>query len=158
MNIFVLDRQPHLAARYHCDKHVVKMCLEYAQILCTVAHSRGYQSGYMPTHAHHPCVLWANRTDDNIYWLADLLAELGEQYEDRYGREHASVAVGLAAYRYVSRDWKLPKSHKMRVTPFAQAMPDKYRNADAVRAYRAYYIGEKADFATWRNGAPKWWR
>ena len=28
MNIFVLDRDPELAAKYHCDKHVCKMILE----------------------------------------------------------------------------------------------------------------------------------
>ena len=33
MNLFVLDRDPRLAARAHCDKHVVKMVLETAQLL-----------------------------------------------------------------------------------------------------------------------------
>ena len=28
MNIFVLDRDPEIAAKYHCNKHVVKMILE----------------------------------------------------------------------------------------------------------------------------------
>ena len=32
MNIFILDRDPVLAAQYQCDKHVVKMVLETAQI------------------------------------------------------------------------------------------------------------------------------
>ena len=36
MNIFVLDYNPQVAAEYHCDKHVVKMILESAQILCAV--------------------------------------------------------------------------------------------------------------------------
>lgn len=35
MNIFVLDPNPRIAAKYHCDKHVVKMILETAQMLCT---------------------------------------------------------------------------------------------------------------------------
>jgi hypothetical protein len=34
MNIFVLDKDPHAAAHYHCDKHVVKMILEAGQMLC----------------------------------------------------------------------------------------------------------------------------
>lgn len=33
MNIFVLDQHPRIAAEMHCDKHVVKMILEYAQLL-----------------------------------------------------------------------------------------------------------------------------
>jgi hypothetical protein len=33
MNIFVLSLDPREAAEYHCDKHVVKMILETAQLL-----------------------------------------------------------------------------------------------------------------------------
>lgn len=45
------------------------------------------------------------------------------------------------------------------LTPFAQAMPDQYKDADAVKAYRAYYIGEKKAFAKWKAGnTPKWWK
>jgi hypothetical protein len=44
------------------------------------------------------------------------------------------------------------------ITDFAQAMPDAYKNQDAVAAYRAYYLGEKARFAKWRMGnIPTWW-
>ena len=35
MNIFYLDTDPVLAAQMQCDKHVVKMILESAQMLCT---------------------------------------------------------------------------------------------------------------------------
>lgn len=35
MNIFVLDRNPFEAAKQHCDKHVVKMIIEYGQMLST---------------------------------------------------------------------------------------------------------------------------
>ena len=35
MNIFFIDRDPVLAARYHCDKHVPKMIVEYAQLMST---------------------------------------------------------------------------------------------------------------------------
>lgn len=35
MNIFYLSKDPELAAQYHCDKHVVKMIIEYAQLLST---------------------------------------------------------------------------------------------------------------------------
>ena len=35
MNVFFLDKDPKLAAEYHCDKHVVKMLIEYAQLMST---------------------------------------------------------------------------------------------------------------------------
>ena len=33
----VLDTDPEIAAKYHCNKHVVKMILESAQMLCAAA-------------------------------------------------------------------------------------------------------------------------
>ena len=35
MNIFVLDKDPVVAAQMQCDKHVVKMIVESAQMLST---------------------------------------------------------------------------------------------------------------------------
>ena len=50
MNIFVLDEDPVVAATMSCDKHVVKMILETAQMLSTVAHSHGHEAPYRATH------------------------------------------------------------------------------------------------------------
>jgi hypothetical protein len=46
------------------------------------------------------------------------------------------------------------------LTEFAQAMPEEYRvTGDAVSAYRAFYVGEKAHFMTWtRRRMPSWFR
>ena len=38
MNIFYLDSDIERVVQFHCDSHVVKMCLETAQILCTALH------------------------------------------------------------------------------------------------------------------------
>ena len=35
MNIFYLDHHTQRCANQHCDKHVVKMIIEYAQLLST---------------------------------------------------------------------------------------------------------------------------
>ena len=35
MNIFYVDRNPVTAAQMMCDKHIIKMILESAQMLCT---------------------------------------------------------------------------------------------------------------------------
>ena len=35
MNIFVLDKNPLSAAHQMCDKHIPKMIVESAQMLCT---------------------------------------------------------------------------------------------------------------------------
>jgi hypothetical protein len=41
MNIFVLDEDPVISAQMQCDKHIVKMPLETAQMLCSVFHRHG---------------------------------------------------------------------------------------------------------------------
>ena len=58
MNIFILDKDPKTAAEYHCDKHVLKMILETAQMLCTAHWETGGQAPYRATHKNHPCTKW----------------------------------------------------------------------------------------------------
>ncbi len=51
-----------------------------------------------------------------------------------------------------------PKIDDVGLTPFAQAMPKKYRiEGDAVTAYRKYYVNEKT-FARWKLKNPYWWK
>jgi hypothetical protein len=88
MNIFYLDTNIQLCSEYHCDKHVVKMILEYAQILCTVLHESGESAPYRPTHKNHPCVLWAGESIENWKWLRDLANALNTEYKFRF--QHAA--------------------------------------------------------------------
>jgi hypothetical protein len=48
----------------------------------------------------------------------------------------------------------LPKG---KLTNFVQAMPEQYKNENAVVAYREYYLNEKARFAKWAySETPDW--
>ena len=151
MNIFILDHSPESSARSQCDKHVVKMILETAQMLCTVAHDNGTDAPYRATHKKHPCTLWAGKSKQNWDWLVKHGLALCQEYTDRYGKTHKSQ-------KHIEwcRDLNLglPETG---LTPFAQAMPSQYKNRCAVTAYRAYYHGEKAGFATWKRNKPSWW-
>ena len=69
MNIFVLHKDPKIAAQMACDKHVIKMILETAQMLCTAARTKGAWAPYKQTHKKHPCTLWAAATKANWVWL-----------------------------------------------------------------------------------------
>mgnify|MGYP006409161793 FL=1 len=153
MNIFVLHEQPDVAAQMLCDKHVVKMILESAQMLCTVAHNHGYDAPYRRTHPKHPCTLWAGKSQENWDWLASHALAMSGEYTRRYGKTHKSRSV---------IDWCLWQGIKIQfpesgLLPFAQAMPPQYKSDCAVTAYRAYYHGEKAKFATWKSEVPQWW-
>ena len=135
MNIFVVDKDPELAATMLCDKHVVKMILETAQMLCTVSRHHGHDMQYRSTHAKHPCNLWLNESMQNWDWLISHGLSMCGEYTKRYGKRHKSHDVIEDCSRLT-----LPLPSRG-LTPFAQAMPDKYKDPCAVTAYRAYYHG-----------------
>lgn len=152
MNIFILDDDIERCAQYHCDKHIAKMILESVQILCTALNKRSISTPYKSTHSNHPCVLWAGQSYDNFEWLIRLTAALNREYRWRYNKpdDHASMKV-LAAI-------ESEQFERIGLLPFAQAMPDKYKNPDdAVAAYRKFYCHDKASFARWtRRATPEW--
>ena len=86
MNIFVVDYDPNKSAQDLCDKHVVKMILETAQMLCA-AHPIG-TAPYKATHLKHPCTLWVARSIDNYEWLLTHGYALCREYTARYGKRH----------------------------------------------------------------------
>jgi hypothetical protein len=164
MNIFVLDADPLVAAKYHNDRHVVKMILESAQLLSTAHHvldgqaARRVRGILRPSHQSHPCARWARSNSGSYQWLHGLMGGLLSEYMARYGRQHvygyppkASLYTRLAVEPY-----GLPKGP---LPPFAQAMPLKYRRPDPVQAYRLYYFYEKSHLACWRapSSVPPWW-
>jgi hypothetical protein len=152
MNIFVLDTDIRKCAEYHADQHVVKMILESAQMLCTVLNENGLHAPYKSTHIHHPCTLWAGASLANWQWLRSLALSLNNEYRYRFDRhmDHSSATI--------ARHLPLPPIEDVGLTEFAQAMPDAYKvPGDAVRAYRQFYVAEKASFAKWtKRSIPEW--
>lgn len=168
MNIFVLDEDPTAAARMHCDRHVVKMILESAQLMCTALWAKSREFGtpfevpYRPTHDRHPCTLWVRESLGNFRWLARLANELGSEHLLRYkpAAPHKSLAVIDRCVQIADAQVRIFRG-AYEQTEFVQCMPDQFRRppGQAVEAYRAYYRTDKQRFATWRTprSAPTWW-
>ncbi len=152
MNIFVLDNDINKCAKYHCSKHVVKIITESAQILCSAYYYTGqeYLSPYKLSHKNHPCCVWARESLSNWLWLRDLGIALYEEYKYRYNnKDHKAGDIIL--------DLKVPNLSDIGLTEFAQAMPEKYKNDDVVKAYRDYYIGDKQHLLQYGNRElPEW--
>lgn len=145
-----------MAAQAHCDKHVVKMILEYAQLLST-AHrlldgDNVPEVLYKVTHKNHPSAVWTRESRDNYIWLYDLFVSLCDEYTSRYGKIHATdKKLRWALY-------KVPKSiPNVGFTSLRLAMPDEYKQACPVASYRAYYKAEKSNIAKWKTNQPTWW-
>jgi hypothetical protein len=152
MNIFVLDTNPKIAAQMHNDKHVVKMILETAQLLCGVHHMTGGDAPYKISHRNHPCSIWARECLENYIWLCDLGLELCVEYTHRYNKRHKSQDI---------IEWCLINTPNIKekgdITPFALAMPDECKIGDAVESYREYYLKYKKDFSKWTNREIPFW-
>lgn len=152
MNIFVLDKNPTIAAMEHCDKHVVKMIVETAQLLCGVHWVIGSKAHYRLTHKNHPCSIWVRECIENYDWLCLLGVNLCYEYTYRYGKVHKTKEI--IDWCMINRP-NLPSLGS--TTEFKLCMPDNYKSECVVSSYRAYYIGEKSKFAVWsKRKKPKW--
>lgn len=152
MNIFILDKNPEKCAKYHVDRHVVKMPLETAQLLCTALKLNGCENvPYKQTHINHPCSVWARKTRNNFKYLAELGLELCKEYTFRYERQHGCKEI---IEQCLENKLFIPDGE---LTDFALAMPDEYRSNCAISSYRKYYINDKKHIAKWKNRTvPEW--
>lgn len=143
MNIFYLDINPKRAAKKMYNKHVIKMVLESAQLLCT-AHllldGDNADVPYKATHKNHPSAVWVRESATNYAWLYHHMIALGEEYTRRYGKKHLTI---LKCKGPLS---KLPNGIiDIGFTPMPQCMPDEYKvPGDSIAAYRNYYKKGKA--------------
>jgi hypothetical protein len=140
MNIFYLHKDPVIAAKVQYNKHVVKMILESAQMLCTAHHHYDENTDvpYKKAHYNHPSTIWTRESDEHYMWLFDHMVALGKEYTKRYGKVHLSInKCFLPLYRLPVG---IPSNG---FTQPPQAMPDEYKNDCSIEAYWNYYIGEK---------------
>jgi len=140
MNIFYLDKDPVKAAQAQYNKHVVKMILESAQMLCTAHHVHGDPDDvpYKQAHLNHPSTIWVRENSLHYDWLYEHMIALGDEYTKRYGKQHLSITK-----------CKIPLSNQPENIPHEefeqppQCMPDEFKDECSVQAYWNYYIGEK---------------
>lgn len=147
----------------YCDKHVPKLIVEVFQMMGSALRRHGATDEQMPLtaagkplkggYSRHPVTIWVGDSICNFVWTGIHGVALCDEYMLRYRKVHS---CDIKIRRMCDMMDMLPNIPQ---TPYAQAMPDEYKCIDAVRAYRRYYINEKARFAKWEKGrpAPKWW-
>jgi hypothetical protein len=177
MNIFYLHHDPVTCATLHTDKHVVKMILEYAQLLST-AHrvldgvptiDRGGATGrqrttyilpdnrdpllYRATHINHPSAVWVRQSDKNYDWLYSMFRALMSEYTYRYGKVHATSRLESVLAN---------APNNISLGPFTEptpAMPDEFKvKSNSIQSYINYYVGAKRHLANWKKRpTPTWY-
>lgn len=174
MNIFYLDSDPKICAEQHCDKHVVKMIVETAQLLSTAHrlldgqvsvimhndrrkklwHLSGERDQlYAASHVNHPSALWLRSSEGNYLFLYKLFSHLCDEYTFRYAKKHATCLKLKHLLKVPPKN--IPKG------PFTEpppCMPTEFKiENDVIASYRNLYVHSKARFARWTNRRPPSW-
>ena len=179
MNIFFLHRDTEQAAKEHVDKHVVKMIVEYAQLLSTahrmldgIEYTDYSKNGrkikryrlenpnkekviYKARHYNHPSAVWVRENRLHYQWLYRLFKKLGHEYTHRYGKIHSTnlllnQLLEDSPTNIPVIDWKDPP-------PAMKHYPDCIVPGDSLQSYKNYYIVAKAYFAKWsKRETPQW--
>ena len=181
MNIFYLDKNPFIAAKMACDKHVCKMIIESAQMLSTahrmldgvkykgktkngrniqrwkMSNSNLENTFYKACHTGHPSTVWVMSNYFHYSWLYDHMIALNAEFKIRYN--HTKDHMTIQKLKEVLRT--PPKNIPVNdiTTDPTPATPDECKILnDVVGSYRKYYIMKKKEFATWKSPAiiPQW--
>lgn len=186
MNIFYLDHDILTCARYHCNKHVVKMIVEYAQLLST-AHRvldgkviskelQGKIKNLILLDGEAVSIVGGKLSIINpkCYKVTHFNHPQAVWARKSSGNYQYLFALLLALLKEYERRYKRTHATE-RLVPFLsqspqkitnagfflppQTMPDVYRKACPVDGYRTFYINEKAKFAKWpENETPFWFK
>lgn len=175
MNLFIMSKSQQECSQYMMDKHIVKIILEAVQMLCTCKilydeieqdkNTGNYLTNdevilYKPCHINHPVTKWIRESYDNWKWTIKLCEEMHKEWLYRYNHPEDKAHKSYLLAKYLKHN--PPQLHKFPMsglTPFAQAMPDCYKQDDAISAYKAYYMSpEKQKIASWKKReVPVWY-
>ena len=177
MNIFVLSLDPVIAAQEQCDKHVVKMIVESAQMLSTahrVIDGELYYSLstngrkiaryhlndhddliYKAVHINHPSTKWTYESIANYNWHYKHFVALCKEYTYRYGKIHATETKLLEVLATPPKN--IPQGP---LTPFKLAMaqfPECIKECP-VESYQRFYATKVDRFKMFwsKRQVPEW--
>ena len=172
MNLFACEEHPVKAAQALPDKHVVKMCIENAQMLAVALgdlHGLGWgeirkKDGTFysqRSHFNHPSTVWVRSSYANLAWTIVHGLALCSEYMYRYNKVHAAVIAHLDAKELFHANVPFGLDSWTLHTPFARAMPEYLKfdeNVSDVNAYRMYLVNHKP-WASWKveDRKPTWW-
>jgi len=184
MNIFYLHPDPQTCAEMHVDKHVVKMIIEYAQLMSTTHRvldgvedvEHRYVAGSLPAR-YRKIKVWEHPDKEMHFNLMrtshinhpsgvwcrannenyNWLYQLWSCTLDEYTYRYNKVH---ACQRYAPYLLNPPKNIAQgNFYPPTPAMPDDCKIGDSLLSYRKYYIEYKNGFARWKNRqTPEWYQ
>ena len=102
VNFFYLDINPKKCAQYYCNKHVLKIPIEIAQILSKIHYdlnsnidfSKIYKNSIVVNNSIGP-YQWIRESYNNYIWACKLGLELINEYKLRYKKDHHKTEIIL---------------------------------------------------------------
>lgn len=151
MNVFILDEDPILCAQYHNDKHVVKMILEYTQLISNYTYKYINSYSVKPGWLNHPATKWICSSASNFRYICTLRQALCKEYTHRYGKVHQYE------HKHLYTESLIHYGNTYDLTYIA-CMPDECKVPnDSITSYRNYYKLHKRHIAKWtKRDAPPW--
>jgi len=159
MNLFILDKNPKISAKYHVDKHIVKMPTETAQMISFIYHDKTFWNAEIPefimdfskTHYKHPCSIWIRESLSNFLYACQLGKELYLEYQYRYNNpDKHKRAIQIFDFALQNP----PKIEDKGLTKFAMAMDEQYiKFSCPILNYQEYYRQGKKHLHYWKNRA-----
>ncbi len=174
MNIFFIHHNIKKCAKYHSDKHVVKMILEMVQLLTCAQYfnygGKPYKKAYKQTHINHPLSIWMRESYQNYLYTIELAEELCKEFRYRRNNIHACEyhlkrLKKLKSFENRKIDWgdkirlSMKKGCKYNITLIPMCMPIIFAKYDcAIKCYRRYYRSKKEiNKWEWKNNKPAWY-
>lgn len=183
MNIFYLSDNVEECAEFHIDKHVTKMILESAQLLC-MALWADKLFGYIPRaltpeeHKELKIVMLAepanmeertfvpykagHHNHPSSIWLRSNIEHYYYLHTLANELQREAWYRGYKTHKSINVINGLPEPRNMPIKIFERpypAMPDELKSGNILEDYRLFYMLDKAAIpATWKfRDKPHWW-
>ena len=139
MQLFIIDRNPAIAAMNLADCHVRKQILETAQLLTSTWINDRHiliEGMARPQNSKHPVALAINH--HNFWWVCDHFKYFLLEFRRRFNKDHKYINI----YDLYSNLYKYPSKPDYNVVnSFYKMFHDFTPHSDnIIEAYREYYI------------------
>ena len=162
VNFFYLDVDPKKCAQYYCNKHIIKIPIEIAQILSKIHHeiksgidyNKIYKNSLVVKNTIGP-YMWAFESYDNYIWTCNLGLELINEYKFRYNKEEHKTESILQIL--LDHPPNLPKIGITKFRGTNKFDMFQFISKNPIVCARYHYSEMKCKNDYWKNrGSPEW--
>lgn len=168
MNIFVLDKDPEICAKYHCDKHVVNQITNITKLLCSTLYSMGSRDSvlYNTLLGGDDCntriINWTSQLH-NFKWTLNLGIALLNEYTYRFNKEHTlkqTLEKCSTVYESIKDNFSgslVSLYFYIKLDSVYMVIDSDTYDYDIINSYHNYYIMNKKNLSQYtKREKPEW--